>query len=380
MDHITLADARRIALAAQGFDRPRPQRVTSAAIAETIRRLALVQLDFVNVTVPAHYQVIFSRLGAYDRTLLDDLVYRSGKFTEQWAHEASIVPVESWPLLQFRRDSFRLRPWGVEQVLEKCPEYAEALLREIQVRGAITADQAPNPQELPRRIPGSWHRSVPRAILEAHFARGRVCVANRLPNFARSYDLADRVIGRAHFEQIVPSEESRRRLLAQAARACGVATAKDLSDYFHMKMGEAKPRVLELVESGELCEVRVESWREPAYLHRDAPKPRPVKACALLAPFDPLIWFRPRVARLFGFEYRFEIFVPDHKRKWGVYVLPFLYGEKLVARVDLKADREKRKLVVVKRIFERGCKTKEIAAALDGELAAMSKWLFGRGG
>jgi len=374
---ISIAEARRIALAAQGFDRPRPKSVRIAEIAALIRRLGLVQLDFVNVIGPAHYQVIFSRLGSYNRKLLDHLVYRSGEFTEQWAHEASIIPMEAWPLLRFRMETFRLRPWGFEKMLRKCPEYADSLLNEIRTRGPLTADQLHHPDGVERRIPGAWHGSVPRATLEAHFARGRVAIADRLPNFARVYDLAERRIPRAHFEQVVPHDESRRRLLAQAARACGVGTAKDLADYFRMKMAEAKPRIAELVEGGELREVRVEGWREPAYLHKNAGIPKKVSACALLTPFDPLVWFRPRVERLFSFDYRFEIFVPDHKRKWGVYVLPFLYGDRLVARVDLKADRAAGRLIVVKRFYERGCKTREVVAALDAELAALSAWLFG---
>jgi uncharacterized protein YcaQ len=374
---ISIAEARRIALVAQGFDRPRLKSVKAADIAALIRRLGLVQLDFVNVIGPAHYQVIFSRLGKYNRKLLDDLIYRSSEFTEQWAHEASIIPVETWPLLRFRMETFRLRPWGFEKMLRKCPEYAESLLHEIRARGPLTADQLHHPDGVERRIPGAWHGSVPRATLEAHFARGRIAIADRLPSFARVYELAERHIPRAHFEQVVPHDESRRRLLAQAGRAYGVATAKDLADYFRMKMAEARPRLMELVEGGELREVRVEGWREPAYMHRDAVAPKKVKASALLAPFDPLIWFRPRVERLFAFDYRFEIFVPDHKRKWGVYVLPFLYGERLVARVDLKADRAARRLLVVKRFYERGCKTREIVAALDAEVAAMSAWIFG---
>jgi uncharacterized protein len=373
---ISIEEARRVALAAQGFDRPRPASVDSRGIADVIRRLGLVQLDFVNVVGPAHYQVIFSRLGKYDRKLLDDLIYRSGEFTEQWAHEASIVPIETWPLLRFRMETFRLRPYSIEKILRKCPGYSESVLEAIRVRGALTAADMHHPESGVRKIPGSWFGSVPRATLEAHFARGLIAIADRLPSFARVYELAERVIAGEHFERTVTPEESRRRLLATAARACGVGTARDLADYFRMKMAEVKPRLAELVAAGELREVPVAGWREPAYLHRDAVAPKNIEAAALLAPFDPLVWFRPRLERLFQFDYRFEIFVPDHKRKWGTYVLPFLFGEKLVARVDLKADRDAGRLRVVKRFYERGCKTREVTAALDAELDLMAEWLF----
>jgi uncharacterized protein YcaQ len=376
-ESISLQEARRIALGAQGFDQPRPTSVAKADVAAVIRRLGLVQLDFVNVTGPAHYQVIFSRLGKYDRKLLDDLVYRSGEFTEQWAHEASIVPIETWPLLRFRMATFRLRPYNYEKIIRKCPGYPESVLEAVRARGPLTAAEVHHPEGAVRRIPGSWHGSVPRATLEAHFARGLLAIADRLPTFARVYELAERRIAHPHFTHAVPHDEARRRLLTQAARACGVGTAKDLADYFRMKMAEVRPRLTELVEGGELREVRVEGWREAAYMHKDAVVPKKIEAVALLAPFDPLVWFRPRLERLFAFDYRFEIFVPDHKRKWGTYVLPFLYGERLVARVDLKADREAGRLQVVKRFYERGCKTREITAALDAELAAMAAWTFG---
>jgi len=349
--------------------------VGPAQIAGVIRKLGLVQLDFVNVVGPAHYQVIFSRLGPYNRKLLDDLIYRSGEFTEQWAHEASIIPVETWPLLRWRMATFRFRPWGFEKILARNPGYADTVLDALRQRGALPTEDMHHPEDAVRRIPGAWHGSVPRATLEAHFARGLVGIADRRPNFSRVYNLAERVIAAEHFAQEILAEEAQRRLLVQSARGCGVGTAADLADYFRMKVGEAKPRIAELVESGELREVRVEGWREPAYIHRETKAaPKEIAARALLAPFDPLIWFRPRLARLFQFDYRFEIFIPEAQRKWGCYVLPFLYGDRLVARVDLKADRAAGRLRVVSRRYERGCKRPEIVAALDAELRLVSKW------
>ncbi len=372
---ISLTEARQYAIAAQGLDRAQPRRVRADDVSAVIRRLALVQLDFVNVLLPAHYLVIYSRLGAYDRKLLDDLVYRSEQFTEQWAHEASIIPVETWPLLRWRMGTFRFRPWGFEKIMKRVPEYVEQVLEEVRKRGALMASELPSPEGIAARIPGSWHRSVARATLEAHFARGVLGIADRRPGFARVYDLVERLVPAEIHACEVDADESRRRLLAQSARALGVATAADLADYFRMKMSEARPRIAELVESGELREVKVEGWRPPAFLHRDTPKPPKAAARVLLCPFDPLIWYRPRTERLFCFDYRFEIFVPESKVKWGRYVLPFLFGDKLVARVDLKAEREAKCLRVVARYYERGCKTSVIRDALDAEIRAMASWL-----
>src|SRR5277367_1317992 len=187
---LSLSEARRVALAAQGFDRPRPSgRVSSRDLRRTIRQLGLLQIDYVNVLVPAHYQVPYSRLGPYEKSHLDDLVYRQREFTEQWAHEASIVPVEIWPLLRHRMESFRVRPWGFQSFLEQNAEYVAWILEEVRTRGPLAADDMAEREGIPRRIPGAWHSSVPRAVLEAHFARGILAVAERRPNFARTFDL-----------------------------------------------------------------------------------------------------------------------------------------------------------------------------------------------
>ena len=195
------------------------------------------------------------------------------------------------------------------------------------------------PDGIQQRISGSWHSSVTRAVLEAHFGRGLLAVADRRPNFARTYDLAERILAGEHHGRQVKREDAQRELLRVAAAACGIAAATDLADYFRMPVREARPRIAELVEAGELSEVKVEGWREPGYLHRAVQLPRKIEARALLSPFDPVIWYRPRALRLFHFDYRVEIFVPQPKRKWGYYVLPFLLDDRLVARVDLKADR-----------------------------------------
>jgi uncharacterized protein YcaQ len=374
-DELSLDEARRIALAAQGFDRPRPSgRVDAGHLRRTIGRLGLVQIDYVNVLVPAHYQVPFSRLGPYDRSLLDDLVYQRREFTEQWAHEASIVPMDAWPLLRHRRETHRVRPYGFEVFLAREEVYVEWVLEQVRTRGPLTSEDLPEPDGSARRIEGAWH-SVPRAVLEAHFARGRLAVAGRRPNFARAYDLSERVIPPGHLGREVDREKAQRELLRRAARAHGVTTAGDLADYIRMPIGQARPRIAELVAAGELREVRVDGWREPAYRHPGARDPGRIEAAALLSPFDPVVWTRARAARLFGFDYRVEIFVPAEKRRWGYYVLPFLLGDRLVARVDLKADRPGRRLLVPAAYLEPGAEADAVAGSLVAELRSMAGWL-----
>ncbi len=374
-DNLSLTEARRIALAAQGFDRPRPRPVSAAHLRRTIHQLSLVQLDFVNVLVPAHYQVLFSRQGPYDRSRLDHLVYRRREFTEQWAHEASILPVDAWPLLRHRMQTHRVRPYGFESLLEDQADYVARVLDEVRARGPLTADDLTAPDGVARRLDGSWFGTVPRAVLEAHFGRGALAVAGRRGNFARAYDLAERLIPPEHYGREVTREEAQRELLRRAARAHGVATAADLADYYRMPVREALPRITELVAAGELRQVRVEGWKGPAYLHREARLPARLSAAALLSPFDPVVWYRPRTARLFEFDYRFEIFVPQAQRRWGAYVLPFLLGDRLVARVDLKADRPGRRLLVLAAYREEHAEPGATAAALAVELRAMASWL-----
>jgi len=377
---LSIGDARRIALAAQGFGKARPRRVGPRHLAATIRELGLLQIDFVNVLVPSHYLVPFSRLGPYDRAALDTVVYRSREFTEQWAHEASIIPVETWPLLRHRRDTHIARPWGFDAIMARHHDYVETAVGAIRNNGPLGAADLPDPTHTGRRLPGSWYGSVPRAVLEACFGRGQLAVTSRRDNFSRVFDLAERVIPADHHGRHLDTHESQRELLRIAARACGVGTAADLADYFRMKVGEARPRIAELVEAGDVLEVRVEGWRETAYLHREAAATtaidgRAVNARALLSPFDPLIWFRPRTRRLFEFDYRFEIFVPQAKRKWGSYVLPFLMGERLAARVDLKSDRAKDRLLVLGAYVEPWASADQVAVALAVELTSLAAWL-----
>lgn len=378
---LTQLEARRIALAAQGLDRRRPgqadgaRRPGIAEIRRVLGRIGLLQLDYVTVVGHAHEHVIFSRLGPYDTARLDDIAYRRREFTEQWAREASLVPVEWWPLLGPRRAEFRVRPWGTEDFFARHKDYVERIVDEIRERGPLAAEDIDAPDGVERRMPGTWMRSVPRAALEMLFARGRLAVAHRRADRSRAFDLPERIVPEEHHDRVLPREEAHRELLRHCARGLGVGTAADIADYVRMPIGDARPRLAELAESGALELVQVEGWREPAYLDPSARRPRRVDGCALLSPFDPAIWFRPRLARLFDFDYRFEIFVPEAQRKWGCYVLPFLLGERLVARVDLKAERKDGCLRVRAAYLEDGAPRDEVASELAAELRLLAGWL-----
>jgi len=373
---LSLAEARRIALAAQGFGRPRPRRAaTEADLLATVRRLGLLQIDYVTVVVPAQYQVLFARHGPYDRSRLEALLFRRRALLEQWAHEASIVPAETWPLLAHRREAHRARPWGFDDFLRRRPTYVALALDRIRKEGALAADELPHPEGESARLEHSWYGTVRRATLEALFGRGVLAIAGRRPDFARLYDLAERVVPGDHAGRAVARPDAEREMLRTAARAHGVATASDLADYWRMTAREARPRIAELVEAGELLPARVEGWREPAWLHREARLPRRIDAAALLSPFDPLVWTRRRTSRLFGFDYRLEIFVPEARRRYGAYVLPLLLEDRLVGRLDLKADRASQRLLVRSAHLEPGMAAGPAAEAASAELVAMASWL-----
>ena len=372
---ISLVQARRIALAAQGFDRPRPKcEADIRHLRRAIRQMGLLQLDFVNVLIPAHYLVLYSRLGAYERARLNHLVYQRREFTEQWAHEASIVPMEVWPLLAYRRQDYQ--PWPNSPItkLKGKSKYLSQVIDLITDNGALSSQDLP-PVAGPKRKPGDWHRSLPRWALECHFGRGAVAVADRLPNFQRVYDLPERLIDVQHLERRVSRKDAQRELLRLAAESYGIATMRDLADYYRMSPREAAPRVAELVETGDVKEVGVEGWKEPGFLPKRARTPRKLSCSSLLSPFDPVVWFRPRAERLFDFHYRIEIYVPANKRKWGYYVLPFLLDDRIVARVDLKADRKGRVLLVLATHKEENIDEDRSVEHLAGELRSLAAWL-----
>ena len=371
---LSIDEARRIALAAQGFDRPRPRRVDARQLRRVIEQLGLLQLDFVNVLIPAHYQVPFARLGAYDRGRLDGLLWGRPDFVEAWAHERSVLPAEIWPLFRYRMAGGGRRARWLKNLTAKHPSLLDDVLRHVRTAGPVRAADVPD--QPPRTGPRSewWDWNAVKAAMEVHFDSGALGVVDR-PNFVRVYDLIERQLPRAILEREVEGNEARRRLLRLAARAHGVATAHDLADYYRMPIGEVRPRIAELVEAGELQPVTIVGWDEPALLDPHARIPRGVEARSLLSPFDPVIWFRPRVARLFDFDYRIEIFVPAAQRKWGYYVLPFLMDERLVARVDLKADRKGGRLLVQAAYAEPDVDVPAVAAALAAELRQWASWL-----
>lgn len=376
-DTLSLSEARRIALAAQGFDRPRPSGPVNAGhLRRIIRQIGLIQIDSVSILCPAHYQVPFSRLGPYDRARLDDLIYKRRELTEQWAHEASIVPVEHWPLIRHHLGPHERRWGALDKFMKAHSDYADRVLEEVRARGPVVAGDIDEPDGTRGKGGGWWGWTRAKATLEGHFSRGTIAIADRRSaGFARAYDLAERVVPDAHRSRVMTRADAQRELVRIAARANGVATAADLADYYRMAPREARQRVIELAEEGELREVRVEGWRDVAYLDANAKLPRSVKASALLSPFDPLIWYRKRAERLFGFDYRIEIYVPKEKRKYGYYVLPFLHDGRLSGRVDLKADRTSGNLLVLGSYAEEHADRAGVASALATELRAMARWL-----
>ena len=377
-ERLSLAEARRVALAAQGFaDRPLGRAVDARALrARVTDRVGLLQIDSVNVLQRAHYLPAFSRLGPYDRAALDRFSGRSPrKLFEYWGHEASLLPVALWPLMQWRMARAHEDAWGgMRRVAVERADLVATVLADIADRGPLRVSELAHHDD-PRGPKGPWWdwSDVKRAV-EYLFWSGAITSARRV-RFERSYDIPERVIPAEIRTLPTPSaDEAQRELLRIAARAMGVATEPDLRDYFRLPAAESKARVAELAEAGDLQPVTVDGWGAPAYLAPGARVPRSVDARAVVGPFDSLIWARPRVERLFGFRYRIEIYTPKPKRVYGYYVLPFLLGDQLVARVDLKADRAAGALLVQAAHAEPGAPV-ETAEALAIELRALAGWL-----
>ncbi len=381
---LSAAAARRIAIAAQGLDRARPAKPTRAHIAREIARLGLLQIDAVNVVARAHYMPLFARLGGYDSALLDGHWFgRKRTCFEYWGHEASILPYALQPLLRWRMAAARkgepFRRGAGELNAERWLAYAKenraylrSVLDEIRVRGPLGASELSEAGE--RRGPW-WGWSDGKMATEFLFRTGELTAAARR-GFERVYDLPERVHPTDVLAAPTPTRADAIRALAQRGLAAmGVATAHDISDYFRLPLPYMAETMAALVEEGAALPVDIEGWNKPAFLDPAARQPRRIEAAALLCPFDPLIWERGRVQRLFGFDYRIEIYVPAEKRRYGYYVFPFLLNDQLVARLDLKADRAADALIVQAAHLEPGAEARATVEALTRELDAMRTWL-----
>ncbi|MBD0861338.1 YcaQ family DNA glycosylase [Gordonia sp. zg691] len=382
-ERLSPAQARRIALAAQGFaDRAPAGNPTMAHLKRVVGRTGLLQMDSVNIAARAHFMPLYSRLGPYDPELLHRAAWQPGRrphlLVEYWAHEAALIPVDHWPLFR----------WRMEEYADGRYRHSREIMRRnrslaADVRGVIEALGASTPRDIERELgierePGTagswWQRGEIKHLCEAMFAAGDLS-AVRNGNFLRHYDLTERVVG----EQIAARRPDRaaaqRELVAQASRSLGVATIADLADYYRIKTGDARVAVADLLDSGELHQVSIDGWRDPAYLAGGAAIPRRVERSAILSPFDPLVFFRPRAERIFDFRYRIEIYVPEHKRVHGYYVLPYLLGTDIAARVDLKADRKNGRLLVLGAFCEPGHSHGAVAERLAADLRTFAGWL-----
>lgn len=376
-DELSLAEARRIALAAQGFGDRRPEKVTAARWLKTLDRLSLHQIDSVNVLVRAHYLPAFSRLGPYDRSLIDDAAWgrpRKRRLFEYWAHEASLLPLPLHPLLRWRMaraDRGEVGWTGLRVFARERRAEAEGFLKRIRNDGPSAASDF----EDKRGRSGWWEWGDAKRALEWLFWAGHITTSTRRGSFERVYDLTERVIPPAVLALPAPDERGAHRVLVErSARALGIATGQELRDYFRLGPDDARQAIGSLVEAGALLPVEVPGWAHLAYRHRDARSPRRISARALLAPFDPLVWERSRTLRLFDFHYRIEIYTPADKRQHGYYVLPFLLGDRLVARLDLKADRQGGRLLVHAIHLETHAPSDAMDAIAE-ELGALAGWL-----
>lgn len=341
-----------------------------------IARLGVVQIDSVNVLVRSHFLPVFSRLGPYDRGLLQSIKYgKSRRLFEYWAHEASLLPVELYPLLRWRMERAR-NGRGMWTNVARVGREERALVRRVrsafEERGALAASDF----EEKRTGESWWGWTDTKRAVEYLFWSGELTARTRRSSFERVYDLTERVLPADVLNaKAVDEAQAQRELVLIAARAFGIATESDLRDYYRLDAADGKARVAELVEAQALVPVRVRGWKQQAYLYPQARKPRTIDASALVSPFDSLVWNRERTKRLFDFHYRIEIYTPAHKRVHGYYVLPYLLGDRLVARVDLKADRQEGKLLVHAWHFEPDVDRKAVAAHLRDDLRTLAEWL-----
>jgi len=385
-EQLSLSQARRTLLRAHGLDAPRPVRtgpVTLRHLEQLAVRLGVVQIDSVNVLARAHLVPAFSRLGPYDVGLLDRATGRAPRrLVESWAHQASFVPVDSYPLLDWRRRAYQREAWGgIAAVATTHGNAVDDVRAIVAERGPVTASEVQvefEAEHPTRKVEWGWNWSLAKRVLEFLFFTGEVASAGRSPAFERRYDLTERVLPPHVLAAPVPDEpDAVRELVAIAARAHGIGSTRSLADHFRLRVAPTQRAVHELVEDGVLQSVQVDGWGR-AYRHRTAATPRRASGAALLNPFDPLVFERRTVEALFGLRYRIEVYVPEPKRVWGYYVLPFLLGEELAALVDLKADRAAGVLEVRAAHSTPGTAAAgsgAVAAALGTELALAAQWL-----
>lgn len=377
---ISRAQARRIALAAQRFGTARPAEVSAGHVRRLIQQLGAIQIDSVNVLVRSHYLPVFSRFGPYDRALLERVAYRKPRRVfEYWGHEASLLPVESFPLFRWRMERSRdgTGVWqNVARVGREKRDLVKRVRETIAEDGPMSASDFEKPEiRKPNRKGGWWSWNDTKRAVEYLFWCGEITPLKRRTSFERIYDLTERVIPSEIVGSRVEDGRAYAALVDAAARAFGVAVESDLRDYFRLPVAGARDAVRQLVEEGRLVPVRIEGWKQQGYLHADARVPRAIEGSALVSPFDSLVWNRERTKRLFDFHYRIEIYTPSHKRVHGYYVLPYLLDDALVARVDVKADRANGTLLVHAIHYEPGVDRRTVRARLDEDLRAMAGWL-----
>jgi len=344
MESLSPAQARRVALAAQGFGAAPRAGIGIRQLRSALSRLSVLQLDSVNVFERSHYLPLFARLGHYDKADLDRLVFaRKSDYTEYWAHEAALIPVDDWPLFRWRmnwwRDYYATHPGAW---MHSNDEHIAWVRAELAEKGPLAASQIEDDSRKGKS--GWWEWSDTKRALEYLFRVGEVVSAGRT-RFERTYALPEQKIPLAVLNQETTAADAVRELIRKSAVAHGVGTIRDLADYYRVKQAPAKAAADDLVDAGELLPVTVPGWG-PAYLHKDARIPRRIETAALLSPFDPVVWERARAERMFGFRYRIEIYTPAEKRVFGYYTLPLLIDEQLVGRIDLKSDRQARVLRV----------------------------------
>ncbi|MFO0990817.1 MAG: crosslink repair DNA glycosylase YcaQ family protein [Hyphomicrobiales bacterium] len=377
-ESLSIGQARKVALAAQGLIAPtRDGTANWTRINGAVARMNVLQIDSVNVLVRSHYLPVFSRVGHYEHDTLDLRTFgnRKRQFFEYWAHQASFVPLDHYPLLRWRMERARAGNGTYGALARFATEqraYVDGVLAHVRNHGPVTVADLPDPGE---RTGNWWGWAKGKTALEYLFDTGDVTAATR-QGFERIYDIPERVIPSDILNRPLLSEpEAIRGLVALSTQALGIATKADIADYFRLLIAQVSPAIADMVADGSLSQVKVEGWDQPAYLHKDALIPRKANAQALVTPFDPIVWDRDRTERLFDFHYRIEIYTPKPKRIYGYYVLPFVLGDRIAARICLKADRQASILRANAAHFEDGADLGETAEALATELRHMSRWL-----